>query len=98
MILRKKLINSCEKLSLQRHKEKNNLENIIKSKFIELDLNDAEIKFNIKSDELYLSENGYDQCEILVKTNKGEDFKSLVYIASGGEVSRIMVSIKFLHN
>ena len=91
---RKKLINSCERLSLQRHAEKNNLENIIKSKFIELDLNDAEIKFNINSDELYLSENGYDQCEILVKTNKGEDFKSLTYIASGGEVSRIMLSIK----
>ena len=35
-----------------------------------------------------------DQCEILVKTNKGEDFKSLIYIASGGEVSRIMLSIK----
>ena len=92
--LREKLINSCEILSSQRHAEKNNLENIIKSKFIELDLNDAEIKFNIKSDELYLSENGYDQCEILVKTNKGEDFKSLTYIASGGEVSRIMLSIK----
>ncbi|MAR14946.1 MAG: hypothetical protein CMG21_00610 [Candidatus Marinimicrobia bacterium] len=92
--LRIKLINSCEKLSLRRHKEKKNLENIIKSKFIELDLNDAEIKFNIESDEIYLSENGYDQCKILVKTNKGEDFKSLTYIASGGEVSRIMLSIK----
>jgi len=92
--LRKKLIYFCEKLSSQRHKEKKNLESIIKSKFIELDLNDAEIKFNIKSDELYLSENGYDQCQILVKTNKGEDFKSLTYIASGGEVSRIMLSIK----
>jgi DNA repair protein RecN (Recombination protein N) len=92
--LRIKLINSCEKLSLCRHKEKKNLENIIKSKFIELDLNDAEIKFDIKSDEIYLSENGYDQCKILVKTNKGEDFKSLTYIASGGEVSRIMLSIK----
>tara|TARA_B100000029_G_scaffold514587_1_gene618016 strand:+ start:1349 stop:2965 length:1617 start_codon:yes stop_codon:yes gene_type:complete len=92
--LRIQLINSCKRLSLRRHKEKNNLENIIKSKFVELDLNDAEIKFNIKSDELYLSETGYDQCEILIKTNKGEDFKSLTYIASGGEVSRIMLSIK----
>ena len=92
--LRIQLINSCKRLSLRRHREKNNLENIIKSKFVELDLNDAEIKFNIKSDELYLSETGYDQCEILIKTNKGEDFKSLTYIASGGEVSRIMLSIK----
>ena len=88
------LINSCEHLSIKRHKEKKILENIIKSKFIALDLNDAEIKFNIDSDEIYLSENGYDKCEILVRTNKGEDFKSLIYIASGGEVSRIMLSIK----
>jgi len=92
--LRVKLINSCKQLSIKRHKEKKILENIIKSKFIALDLNDAEIKFNINSSEIYLSENGYDKCEILVRTNKGEDFKSLIYIASGGEVSRIMLSIK----
>ena len=54
----------------------------------------CDFKFDIKSDEIYLTENGYDQCKILVKTNKGEDYKSLNYIASGGEVSRIMLSIK----
>ena len=91
---RTKLINSCDILSTQRHKQKKILEKIIKSKFIELDLNDAEIKFSIDSDELFLSENGYDKCEILVRTNKGEDFKSLIHVASGGEVSRIMLAIK----
>ena len=93
-ISRTKLINSCDILSIQRHKLKKILEKIIKSKFIELDLNDAEIKFSIDSDELFLCENGYDKCEILVRTNKGEDFKSLIHVASGGEVSRIMLSIK----
>ena len=92
--LRLELINCCNILSIERHKQKNILEKIIKSKFIQLDLNDAEIKFSIDSDELFLSENGFDKCEILVRTNKGEDFKPLIHVASGGEISRIMLSIK----
>jgi len=38
--------------------------------------------------------NGYDQVEFFISTNKGEDPKPLVKVASGGEVSRIMLALK----
>ncbi|MDD3094873.1 MAG: DNA repair protein RecN [Candidatus Neomarinimicrobiota bacterium] len=38
--------------------------------------------------------NGIDEVEFLIITNPGDDFKPLVRIASGGEVSRIMLAIK----
>ena len=52
-------------------------------------------KFAIKIDrqEIYNS-NGYDKVEFVICTNVGEEFKELVKIASGGEMSRIMLAIK----
>ncbi len=38
--------------------------------------------------------NGHDQIEFLISTNKGEDPKPLVKVASGGEISRIMLALK----
>jgi len=70
------------------------IENTIKQKFVSLDLKNAEIQFKINSDNSFLSNSGYDECEIFIRTNKGEDFKPLTYIASGGEISRIMLAIK----
>ncbi|MGC8721326.1 MAG: DNA repair protein RecN [Caldisericaceae bacterium] len=39
---------------------------------------------------------GIDSAEFLIKPNPGEDFKPLASIASGGELSRIMLSIKYV--
>ena len=52
-------------------------------------------KFNIKIDkqEAYNS-NGYDKVEFMICTNIGEEYKELIKIASGGEMSRIMLAIK----
>ncbi|MFL2988681.1 DNA repair protein RecN [bacterium] len=93
-ILDNKLMNLCKKISLIRKKMQPIIEREIKQKFVSLDLKSAEIQFNIKSDNSFLSISGYDKCEIFIRTNKGEDFKPLTYIASGGEISRIMLAIK----
>ena len=37
---------------------------------------------------------GYDEVEFFISTNRGEDLKQLVKVASGGEVSRIMLALK----
>lgn len=60
-----------------------------------LNMNEAEFKieFSVISP---LNEKGKDKVEFLVKTNKGEDFKQLRKIASGGELSRFMLAIKSL--
>tara|TARA_Y100001936_G_scaffold222730_1_gene238867 strand:- start:2368 stop:3990 length:1623 start_codon:yes stop_codon:yes gene_type:complete len=92
--LEKKLMNLCKQISDIRNKVKPIIENAIKQKFLSLDLKDAEIEFKINSNKSFLSSSGYDVCEIFIRTNKGEDFKPLTYIASGGEISRIMLAIK----
>ena len=92
--LENNLMELCEKISNIRKKMKPKIESAIKQKLLSLDLNSAEIKFEIISDKSFLSNSGYDKCEIFIRTNKGEDFKPLSYIASGGEISRIMLAIK----
>ena len=40
------------------------------------------------------NENGLDDIEFMISTNVGDEEKSLIKIASGGEISRIMLAIK----
>jgi DNA repair protein RecN (Recombination protein N) len=51
---------------------------------------------NIKINNIYykLFENGCDIVEFYISTNKGEETKPLAMIASGGEISRVMLAIK----
>ena len=53
----------------------------------------AKIEFEFKQSESFL-ENGMDNVQILISTNLGEDMKPLSKIASGGEISRIMLALK----
>lgn len=67
------------------------------SKKINKELQDLEMinaTFSIKIEKIGLNPNGLDKIEFIISTNKGEDFKPLVKIASGGEMSRIMLAIK----
>ncbi len=52
------------------------------------------IQFSVSFDRGNLSSNGYDKIEFLISTNPGEPPKPLAKIASGGELSRIMLAIK----
>jgi len=63
------------------------------------DLNMDEAHFEVKIDELddpseWSSELGANTIDFLIQTNKGEECKSLNKIASGGELSRIMLAIR----
>ena len=48
----------------------------------------------VEKENLRATENGYDKVEFFISTNTGEDAKPLTKVASGGEVSRIMLSLK----
>jgi len=81
------------KLSNARQKTAVNLSNIITGHVREMDM--PSTQFNIKlwpSDRM--SETGNDECEFFIKTNLGEESRPLAKIASGGEISRIMLAIK----
>src|SRR5699024_2356035 len=56
-------------------------------------MNKVDFKINFDKNH-HLSSEGYDKIEFLISTNPGEDLKSLSKIASGGEMSRIMLAFK----
>ena len=83
----------CEELHDIRLKNANLLSNQINSELQELEMKNS--VFSIKVIEKgYFKENGYDDIKFFIKTNLGEDDKELTKIASGGEMSRIMLAIK----
>ncbi len=61
-----------------------------------IDLNFTEVKFEIRVDasEEMVSRNGYDQVTFLISANTGEKLRELAQVASGGELSRIMLALK----
>src|SRR5690625_1130293 len=71
----------------------------IYNEFKDLYLEKASFKIQFDSDEKTdpypkLHQNGYDQIRFLISTNPGEPLKPLHKIASGGELSRIMLALK----
>lgn len=52
------------------------------------------VRFTVQSETGELTENGIDMIEFLLSANAGEEPKPLAKIASGGELSRIMLAIK----
>jgi DNA repair protein RecN (Recombination protein N) len=82
----------CKQLSESRKNVSLLLEHEINKQLVELNFKDARIfiEFNSKAPD----ENGIDMIEFIISTNKGEAPKPLVKIASGGEISRIMLAFK----
>ena len=67
----------------------------VNKEFEELEMKNA--KFSVKiefSDDKKFNKNGLDKIEFQIVTNVGEEPKSLIKIASGGEMSRFMLAIK----
>ncbi|MBR5128335.1 MAG: DNA repair protein RecN [Roseburia sp.] len=59
------------------------------------ELNFLDVRFEMQFEELSsYTANGLDEAEFLISTNPGEPVKSLGKVASGGELSRIMLAIK----
>jgi DNA repair protein RecN (Recombination protein N) len=58
-------------------------------------LNFPDVKFEMTFERLgHYTANGYDDGEFIISTNPGEELKPLSRVASGGELSRIMLGIK----
>ena len=59
------------------------------------DLNFLDVQFSMEfAKKDHVTENGFDEMEFLISTNPGESLKPLGQVASGGELSRIMLAIK----
>lgn len=83
---------ACERLSDLRKKEAKVLSDCIKRALSEL--NFLEVKFEIRFETTEYSSGGTDGAEFYIATNPGEEMKPLIKVASGGELSRIMLALK----
>ncbi len=94
--LNKKLLTIKEKgklLSDKRQKGVSALQCDVKNYLSEMAMPHAELKVELTPTE-NPSEFGLESIEFLVRTNKGSSFEPLKKVASGGELSRIMLAIK----
>ena len=89
----KKLKELSAQLSVLRKEAANALTEVIVEGL--LDLNFLDVKFQIVFTEtIDYTANGTDEVEFMISTNPGETMKPLVDVASGGELSRVMLAIK----
>ena len=100
---RNELINECRKakqkaqnladeLSLVRSKTARSFEKAVKSEMVFLDM--PNVNLVVSQGTVELSDNGQDKIELLISANVGEEPKPVAKIASGGELSRMMLAIK----
>lgn len=79
-------------ISEQRHNFADVLSVLIQEKLEHLELPKARFKIAIEKKDL--SSDGIDNVEFMISTNVSEDLKPLAKVASGGEISRVMLAIK----
>lgn len=82
----------AEKLSSERKKVASDFEKNVKNELSFLDM--PKMQFFVNFDKGNLSSTGFDKIEFMISANPGEPPKSLSKVASGGELSRIMLAIK----
>ena len=89
---RKELEQTASEISENRKNYAQVLSVLIQEKLEKLELPKARFEISVQSKEL--SSDGMDNVEFLISTNISEDLKPLAKVASGGEISRVMLAIK----
>ena len=90
--LEKTLVELAGQLSQARHLLAKQLESEIKQELQELYMEKA--NFQVQFTKSKFNREGNEQVEFYISTNPGENFKPLIKVASGGELSRLMLAIK----
>jgi DNA repair protein RecN (Recombination protein N) len=91
-VIKKRVDALCEEVSAARKKAADFIGNEVEKALKELGMKDA--AFLVSVGKAAVSSNGWDEVEFLISANNGEPPKPLSKIASGGEMSRVMLAIK----
>ena len=89
---KKELEHTASEMSENRKNYAQVLSVLIQEKLEKLELPKARFEISVQPKEL--SSDGTDNVEFLISTNVSEDLKPLAKVASGGEISRVMLAIK----
>ena len=88
------LLAACRRLTELRTKAAKEFQEKMKRELLELNFNQVDFRVEIKSREEQVSGNGCDSVIFYISMNPGEPVRPLDAIASGGELSRIMLALK----
>ena len=98
VLQRNKTLQAAQNLRKSREEGAVILKNTIESELSYLDMKNARIEVEMintgEGEQIKFTKKGIDSVRFLLSANKGEGYKPLSKIASGGELSRIMLAIK----
>ncbi|WP_035777139.1 DNA repair protein RecN [Butyrivibrio sp. AE3004] len=89
-----KVLLLCTKISDLRKKNADILSELLRKALVDLNFIDVRFEIEVRPDEEKISAIGFDDVEFMISTNPGEKIRPLDQVASGGELSRIMLAIK----
>ncbi|MFC4800720.1 DNA repair protein RecN [Neobacillus sp. GCM10023253] len=92
--INKDLILEAKELSTLRQKWAKNLTGLIHTELKELYMEKTVFEIRIETEPQHFSKTGIDHVQFYISTNPGEPLKPLSKVASGGELSRIMLALK----
>lgn len=91
--VKKQMLELCSKMNLLRSEYAKIISNKINIELKDLEMSNATLRVAVEKIKDF-NANGLDKVEFMICTNKGEEEKELCKIASGGEMSRVMLAIK----
>ena len=91
---KKELLQCCEEISALRKANALTLGEKMKQALVDLNFQEVKFAIEVTSDEENISAEGYDKVTFMISTNAGEAMRELAQVASGGELSRIMLALK----
>lgn len=91
--VKKQMLELCSKMNSLRGEYAKIISNKINIELKDLEMSNATLRVAVEKIKDF-NANGLDKVEFMICTNKGEEEKELCKIASGGEMSRVMLAIK----
>lgn len=89
-----KVLGDCAECSSIREKNAVSLAKQMKEALVDLNFLDVRFEIQVRPDKGNIHADGFDEVEFMISTNPGESIKPLGMVASGGELSRIMLALK----
>lgn len=83
----------CEKISVIRRSYAEKMTTAMQRALLDLNFSEVQFELPLERQERFTA-NGFDSCEFMISLNAGEPLKPLTKVASGGELSRIMLAMK----
>lgn len=90
----KEVFSACEELSSCRKENAVGLQEQLKKALQELNFASVELEIQVLPKEESITPDGFDDVDFMISLNTGEPMKSISKVASGGELSRIMLALK----